>query len=84
MEKDKINRLVKRLKEILEEADCYYSVTIAFKSSSLEKDNFATFGKGPVMQLITDTLTTLQEEDMSDDFPHWKGESLNKSEKGGD
>jgi len=64
--KDKIKVLVERIKEILEEADCYYLVTIAMRSGSLDKNNFATFGNGDPMQLITDTLTTLQEEDMSD------------------
>ena len=70
MPEDKIKLLVKRLKEILEEAGCYYLVTIAMKSGSLDKDNFATFGNGPVMDLIADTLTTIQEEDMSGEFPH--------------
>jgi len=63
---EKIESLVKRLKKILEEAGCYYLVTIAMKSSSLKKDNFRTFGKGPVMQLIADTLATIEEKDMSD------------------
>jgi len=62
-EKDKINLLVKRLKEILDDTGYYYLVTIAKKSG---KDNFATFGKGPVMQLIADTLATIEEKDMSD------------------
>ena len=66
MPEDKIKLLVKRLKEILDDAGCYYLVTIAMKSSSLKKGNFATFGKGDVMQLIADTLTTIQEKDMSD------------------
>jgi len=66
---DKIKLLVKRLKEILDDADCYYSVSIAIKSSSLKKGNFVTFGKGDVMQLIADTLTTIQEKDVSHDKP---------------
>ena len=70
MPKDKIKVLVERIKEILEEADCYYLVTIAMKSKHSPRDSFATFGKGDPMQLITDTLTTLQEEDMSGEFPH--------------
>ena len=71
MSEDKIELLKKRVKEILDESGCYYLVTIGMKTIDCPRNNFATFGKGPLMQLLTDTLTTLKEEDMSsDELPH--------------